>query len=36
MLTKRNRIALTTIIGGTLGAGLFGVPYVFAHAGVMQ
>lgn len=36
MLTKRNRLGLTTVIGGTIGAGLFGVPYVFAQAGVLQ
>lgn len=36
MLTKKNVIALTTVIGWTLGAWLFGVPYVFAQAGVLQ
>ena len=36
MLTKKSRIALTTVIWWTLGAGLFGVPYVFAYAWVLQ
>ncbi len=36
MVTKRGRLGLTTVIGGTIGAGLFGVPYVFAQAGVLQ
>ncbi len=36
MLTKNNLIAVSTIIWGTLGAWLFGVPYAFAQAWVLQ
>lgn len=36
MFSKKDWLAIIAIIGGTIGAGLFGVPYVFAHSGVMQ
>lgn len=36
MLTKKQWVAIATLIGGTLGAGLFGVPYVFARTGVLR
>lgn len=36
MLTKKQLLGIATLIGGTLGAWLFGVPYVFAQAWVLQ
>lgn len=35
MLNKNSIAALATVIGGTLGAGMFGIPYVFSRVGII-